>query len=60
MLTEGMVKLGLLKGEPAELIKEEKYKQFYMHGLGICWASTCTTLEFITTTSSRARSSRVW
>jgi Xaa-Pro aminopeptidase len=34
MLTEGMVKLGLLKGEPAELIKQEKYKQFYMHGLG--------------------------
>jgi Xaa-Pro aminopeptidase len=34
MLTEGMVKLGLLQGEPAELIKEEKYKQFYMHGLG--------------------------
>jgi Xaa-Pro aminopeptidase len=34
MLTEGMVKLGLLRGEPAELIKEEKYKQFYMHGLG--------------------------
>lgn len=34
MLTEGMVKLGLLKGEPSELIKEEKYKQFYMHGLG--------------------------
>ncbi len=34
MLTEGMVELGLLKGEPAELIKEEKYKQFYMHGLG--------------------------
>ena len=34
MLTEGMVKLGLLKGEPAALIKEEKYKQFYMHGLG--------------------------
>ena len=34
LLTEGMVKLGLLQGEPAELIKEEKYKQFYMHGLG--------------------------
>ena len=34
MLTEGMVKLGLLKGKPEELIKEEKYKQFYMHGLG--------------------------
>jgi Xaa-Pro aminopeptidase len=34
ILTEGMVRLGLLKGDPAELIKEEKYKQFYMHGLG--------------------------
>jgi Xaa-Pro aminopeptidase len=34
MLTEGMVRLGLLKGEPEELIKEEKYQQFYMHGLG--------------------------
>lgn len=34
ILTEGLVRLGLLKGEPAELIKEEKYKQFYMHGLG--------------------------
>jgi len=34
MLTEGMVRLGLLKGNPEELIKEEKYKQFYMHGLG--------------------------
>src|SRR5882762_7768367 len=34
MLTEGMVKLGLLKGEPGELIRDEKYKQFYMHGLG--------------------------
>jgi Xaa-Pro aminopeptidase len=34
MLTDGMVRLGLLKGEPATLIKEEKYKQFYMHGLG--------------------------
>jgi Xaa-Pro aminopeptidase len=34
MLTEGMVKLGLLKGKPEDLIKEEKYKQFYMHGLG--------------------------
>jgi Xaa-Pro aminopeptidase len=34
MLTEGMVRLGLLKGNPADLIKEEKYKQFYMHGLG--------------------------
>jgi Xaa-Pro aminopeptidase len=34
VLTKGMVRLGLLKGEPEELIKEEKYKQFYMHGLG--------------------------
>ncbi|HEY3037909.1 MAG TPA: Xaa-Pro aminopeptidase [Pyrinomonadaceae bacterium] len=34
MLTEGMVKLGLLKGKPEDLIKQEKYKQFYMHGLG--------------------------
>jgi Xaa-Pro aminopeptidase len=34
VLTAGMVRLGLLKGDPAELIKEEKYKQFYMHGLG--------------------------
>jgi Xaa-Pro aminopeptidase len=32
--TEGMVRLGLLKGEPEKLIEEEKYKQFYMHGLG--------------------------
>jgi Xaa-Pro aminopeptidase len=34
MLTEGMVRLGLLKGEPSKLIEEGKYKQFYMHGLG--------------------------
>lgn len=34
MLTEGMVRLGLLEGEPSKLIEEEKYKQFYMHGLG--------------------------
>jgi len=34
MLTEGMVRLGLLKGEPKELIKEKKHEQFYMHGLG--------------------------
>ncbi len=34
VLTAGMVRLGLLQGEPEELIKEEKYKQFYMHGLG--------------------------
>ena len=34
MLTEGMVNLGLLKGEPAKLIEEKKYMQFYMHNLG--------------------------
>ena len=34
VLTEGMVQLGLLKGEPEELIKEKKHEQFYMHGLG--------------------------
>src|SRR2546427_2084874 len=34
MLTEGMVRLGLLQGKPEDLIKEEKFKQFYMHGLG--------------------------
>jgi Xaa-Pro aminopeptidase len=34
VLTRGMVKLGLLKGEPEQLIKEEKHQQFYMHGLG--------------------------
>src|SRR2546428_3418859 len=34
MLTEGMVNLGLLKGEPAKLIEEKKFMQFYMHNLG--------------------------
>ena len=34
VLTEGMVQLGLLKGEPEELIKQNKHEQFYMHGLG--------------------------
>jgi Xaa-Pro aminopeptidase len=34
LLTEGMVRLGLLKGDPKELIKEKKHEQFYMHGLG--------------------------
>lgn len=34
MLTDGMVRLGLLKGDTKQLIEEEKYKQFYMHGLG--------------------------
>lgn len=34
MITEGLVRLGLLKGKPSDLIKEKKYEQFYMHGLG--------------------------
>jgi Xaa-Pro aminopeptidase len=34
LLTEGMVELGLLKGDPKKLIKEKKYMQFYMHNLG--------------------------
>src|SRR4030095_15852648 len=34
VLTEGMVELGLLKGESEQLIKEKKYEQFYMHGMG--------------------------
>ncbi len=34
MLTEGMVKLGLLRGDPAKLIEEKKFMQFYMHNLG--------------------------
>lgn len=34
MLTEGMVKLGLLKGDPVKLIEEKKFMQFYMHNLG--------------------------
>jgi len=34
LLTAGMVRLGLLQGNPAQLIKDKKYEKFYMHGLG--------------------------
>jgi Xaa-Pro aminopeptidase len=34
VLTKGLVKLGLLKGTMSKLIKNEKYKQFYMHRIG--------------------------
>jgi Xaa-Pro aminopeptidase len=34
VLTRGLVKLGLLKGRPAQLIKEEAYRRFYMHRTG--------------------------
>ena len=33
-MTEGMVRLELLKGDPAKLIEEKKHEKFYMHGLG--------------------------
>ncbi len=34
ILTAGMVRLGLLKGDPAKLIEDGEYKKFYMHRLG--------------------------
>ncbi|HYH87112.1 MAG TPA: M24B family metallopeptidase, partial [Pyrinomonadaceae bacterium] len=34
ILTEGMVRLGLLQGDTEKLIEEEGYKKFYMHRLG--------------------------
>jgi Xaa-Pro aminopeptidase len=34
VLTRGLVELGLLKGTPAKLIKEEAYKKYYMHRTG--------------------------
>jgi Xaa-Pro aminopeptidase len=34
VLTEGMVELGLLEGDPEQLIKDKKHEKFYMHGLG--------------------------
>ncbi len=33
-ITKGLVALGLLKGKVTKLIKDEKYKQFYMHRIG--------------------------
>ncbi len=34
VITQGLVKLGLMKGMPAQLIKNECYKDFYMHRVG--------------------------
>mgnify|MGYP001492368100 CR=1 FL=1 len=34
MITEGLVKLGLLKGKVSALIKEMAYRDFYMHRAG--------------------------
>ena len=33
-LTRGLVKLGLLKGRPVDLVKNEAYRRFYMHRTG--------------------------
>ena len=34
VLTRGLVKLGILKGKPSELIRSEAYRRFYMHRTG--------------------------
>ncbi|KJY94479.1 MULTISPECIES: Xaa-Pro aminopeptidase [Pseudoalteromonas] len=34
MLTEGLVKLGLLEGNVDELVESQAFRAFYMHGLG--------------------------
>jgi Xaa-Pro aminopeptidase len=34
VLTEGLVELGMIQGQIDDLIKEEKYKPFYMHRTG--------------------------
>ena len=34
VITEGLVKIGLLEGDANELIKSEAYKEFYMHRAG--------------------------
>jgi Xaa-Pro aminopeptidase len=31
-ITQGLVKLGLLEGDPAELVTNEAYKRYFMHG----------------------------
>ena len=31
-ITDGLVRLGVLKGDPAELVKSEAYKKYFMHG----------------------------
>jgi len=34
VIVEGLLELGLLQGDPEEIIKEEHYKPFYMHRTG--------------------------
>lgn len=33
IMVEGLLQLGVLRGEPEQLIAEQAYRQFYMHGL---------------------------
>ena len=34
LLTTGMLRLGILSGDIKKLIKKEKYKKYYPHGIG--------------------------
>ena len=34
IITQGLIKLGLIKGTPAKSIKNEAYRDFYMHRIG--------------------------
>ena len=34
LLTKGMIKLGILKGNYKKLIKKQKHKKYYPHGIG--------------------------
>lgn len=34
VITQGLIKLGLLKGRASQLIKSEAYREFYMHRVG--------------------------
>lgn len=34
VLTRGLARLGILKGRPAELVRKEAYRRFYMHRTG--------------------------
>ena len=34
LLTQGLVELGILKGKVKKLLKKEKFKEFYPHGIG--------------------------
>ena len=34
LLTQGLVSLDILKGEPQKLIKKQKHKKYYPHGIG--------------------------